>query len=213
MWREEGGGVGKDGEGKEAEMRGEGVKERMHLLREVGCVLLLAQRRAREGCVEEKRGEGMWWAEKRRWGGGRGVAVFKEGENDGSVGSGGGCKKAEEGFQVGERVGMEGEGSVSASGSASGQGDAGVKDGGSLIEAQRRRVKRLRRNQAPESRRASTAAVVPPRSLWERNVKYVRIGKEVGGGWDDVSWLLFTSPLCPFTLSLCYSWSRSLALS
>lgn len=45
------------------------------LLRELGVLLVLAQERAREGSTEVKAGEGKWWAEVPRWGGGAGGEV------------------------------------------------------------------------------------------------------------------------------------------
>lgn len=47
-------------------------RARLDLLREVGLLLQLAQQRRREGRTEVKPGEGKWWAEKPRWGGGEG---------------------------------------------------------------------------------------------------------------------------------------------
>ena len=44
--------------------------EIMDLLKESGLLALLAQRRAREGKDEVKPGEGKWWANTPRWGGG-----------------------------------------------------------------------------------------------------------------------------------------------
>ena len=65
---------------EEGEERGKGVKEMMHLLKEVGLVLLLAQKRAREGKEEETPGKGKWWAENPRWGGGSGLGIEKDQE-------------------------------------------------------------------------------------------------------------------------------------
>lgn len=54
---------------------GQGKQEIMDLLRETGMVLMLAQKRAREGKEEEKPGQDKWWANAPRWGGGKGGEV------------------------------------------------------------------------------------------------------------------------------------------
>ncbi len=52
--------------------QGEGKQEIMDLLREMGLMLTLSQKRAREGKEEELPGKDQWWATKPRWGGGPG---------------------------------------------------------------------------------------------------------------------------------------------
>ncbi|KAK7515990.1 uncharacterized protein IWZ02DRAFT_458080 [Phyllosticta citriasiana] len=53
-------------------------------IREIGSILCIAQERAREGKVERKPGEGMWWTTVPRWGGGPGGEVGEgRGDNDG----------------------------------------------------------------------------------------------------------------------------------
>ena len=54
------------------EPEGEGKQEILDLLRETGLMLMLAQKRAREGKKEEVPGTGKWWANAPRWGGGAG---------------------------------------------------------------------------------------------------------------------------------------------
>ena len=54
---------------------GHGKQETMDLLKESGMVLMLAQKRAREGKEEEKPGQDKWWANAPRWGGGKGGEV------------------------------------------------------------------------------------------------------------------------------------------
>lgn len=54
------------------EAEGEGKQEILDLLRETGLMLMLAQKRAREGKEEEVPGKGKWWANAPRWGGGAG---------------------------------------------------------------------------------------------------------------------------------------------
>lgn len=54
------------------EAEGQGQGELANLLREVGLILNLAQKRAREGQKEPDTSEGKWWVTKPRWGGGPG---------------------------------------------------------------------------------------------------------------------------------------------
>ena len=54
------------------EAEGEGKQEILDLLRETGLMLMLAQKRMREGKEEEVPGKGKWWANAPRWGGGKG---------------------------------------------------------------------------------------------------------------------------------------------
>ena len=54
------------------EAEGEGKQEILDLLRETGLMLMLAQKRAREGKEEEVPGQDKWWANAPRWGGGAG---------------------------------------------------------------------------------------------------------------------------------------------
>lgn len=131
------------------ERPGEGARERLQLLKEVGCVLLLAQRRAMEGKAEVVPGKGKWWTEVPKWGGGSGVALYKDPESEKpATAAGGGKSKL------------------------------------SLIEAQRRRVKRAARRGTEGRTKANV--LVPPSSLWEKNVKYARIGMQREGAGDTV---------------------------
>ena len=57
---------------KAGEQEGSGRAECLDLVREIGSALMMAQKRRREGMVKTKDWEGKWWAEKRRWGGGKG---------------------------------------------------------------------------------------------------------------------------------------------
>ena len=54
------------------EAEGEGKQEILDLLRETGLMLMLAQKRAREGKEEDVPGKDKWWANAPRWGGGVG---------------------------------------------------------------------------------------------------------------------------------------------
>lgn len=57
------------------EAEGEGQGEMANLLREVGLMICMAQKRAREGLAEPDPKKGEWWATKPRWGGGPGGEV------------------------------------------------------------------------------------------------------------------------------------------
>ena len=57
------------------EPEGEGKQEILDLLRETGLMLMLAQKRGREGKKEEVPGAGKWWANAPRWGGRAGGEV------------------------------------------------------------------------------------------------------------------------------------------
>lgn len=54
------------------EVEGEGQGEVTNLIREIGLMLSLAQKRAREGKKEPDPAEGKWWVTEPRWGGGPG---------------------------------------------------------------------------------------------------------------------------------------------
>jgi hypothetical protein len=60
-------------------------KARLDALREVGGLLQLAQERRRQGKVETRPGEGKWWTEKPRWGGGPGGEVEKKDDANADV--------------------------------------------------------------------------------------------------------------------------------
>lgn len=57
------------------EAEGEGQGELANLLREVGLMICMAQKRARDGLTEPDPKKGEWWATTPRWGGGSGGEV------------------------------------------------------------------------------------------------------------------------------------------
>lgn len=93
---------------KEEEWDDKSHDETVSLLREVGLMLNLAQKRAREGQEEPVPGEGQWWVTKPRWGGGPGGEVpSKEVPNgdtndddDDPEGSSKGIKRASKGVKA-----------------------------------------------------------------------------------------------------------------
>lgn len=54
----------------------------LDLSREIVAALIAAQHRAREGKTETRFGEGQWWTQKPRWGGGSGGPIGREIERD-----------------------------------------------------------------------------------------------------------------------------------
>ena len=114
---------------------GQGKQEIMDLMRETGLVLMLAQKRAREGKLEEFPGQDKWWANAPRWGGGRG----------------------------GDAGGVKGE----------------LVDETESTEGPRKRSKKAIKVD-------SWAAIRPPSSTWEKNVAYMRIGRDKKSDFDDV---------------------------
>lgn len=136
---------------KAEEKVGEGKTEILDLLRETGLILMLAQKRAREGKEETIPGEGKWWAHEPRWGGGPG---------------------GETGLAAEEETVEDAEGSS---------------------EGQRKRVKK-------GSKADAWRTVRPPSATWEKNITYLRIGRDKRTEHDDVSriFLLLTrAPLSP----------------
>ena len=126
---------------KAEEKAGEGKTEILDFLRETGLILMLAQKRAREGKEEEIPGEGKWWAHAPRWGGGPG---------------------GETGIAAEEETVEDAEGSS---------------------EGQRKRVKK-------GSKADAWRTVRPPSATWEKNITYLRIGRDKRTEHDDVSLLL-----------------------
>ena len=76
------------------EAEGEGKQEILDLLRETGLMIMLAQKRAREGKEEEVPGKDKWWANAPRWGGGEGgeLGAANE-ENTGDATTSGSSRK------------------------------------------------------------------------------------------------------------------------
>lgn len=64
------------------DVHGEGQGEISIILREIGLMLSVAQKRARDGQGEPEPGEGEWWVTKPRWGGGPGGEVQNTEDNN-----------------------------------------------------------------------------------------------------------------------------------
>lgn len=141
---------------KEKEPDDKGQDEAISLLREVGSMLNLAQKRAREGQEEPIPGEEQWWVTKPRWGGGSGGAVpskevpnghAPDDDDDDPEGSNKGVKRASKGAKP--------------------------------LTAAAKRAKRL---YAMENWKKLN----PGPRRWDRGVVHLQIGKDQGATGDDV---------------------------
>lgn len=201
--------------GTAGEVVGQGKVEILHLLREIGALLLLAQRRAREGQTEPVPGQGSWWVEKRRWGGCSGIAL---GYHD---------EKAES-MDVDDNdkgKGNNDEVAAAAAGAAAGDNDSDAESSKVAADQQQqqqqaqaagstKKGKRTLSNAwdpTPQQAQAIAKSHRPPTSMWEPNITYKRVGHQhvhhddsqgegEGEGedeHDDVSFLLPFSPFPP----------------
>ncbi|KAL3426214.1 hypothetical protein PVAG01_03005 [Phlyctema vagabunda] len=138
------------------------LDERLDLAREVVAVLLTAQQRAREGKTEVRFGEGKWWTEKKRWGGGAGGPIGREAEKVEAVG-------AIDKIGTGEKVESE---VVAAAKAAIGPSPA----------------KRTKKERASGNMSIydNYRKLAPPSSTWDRKARYEAIGKVPGTAFDDV---------------------------
>ena len=185
---------GADSAGKEDE----GKLDRMDVLREVGALLVLAQERAREGKPEIVPGQGKWWAEKPRWGGGTGEPVGTPLQED------------DESFptEVTDALAARAKNSAAASGDGAGasrllfgSSNNGEDDhdgprsakrrsihpgGGSGEEKSEGHKARDKKRKAQLRRRMIAQSHEMPRPLWDKRVEYRQIGKDTGELYDDV---------------------------
>jgi len=144
--------------------------------RELIAALVTAQLRAREGKVENRFGEGQWWATAKRWGGGEGGPIGREVEGDTIVGD------------KDTVVGADNLGESSLL-----PGDAQAPAGGSMGPVPEN-SQRVPFRGAPVSKKPRKTLsmydryrmVRPPSSNWDKKAKYEAIGKIGGSGYDDV---------------------------
>ena len=177
--------------------RAEGETEAIDLVREVGGMLLGAQERDREGCEEKAQGEGKWWTCTPRWGGGSGGPMGWEADwerkqkerekarkEKGDEGGGGEKARAEEGGS--KKRPLSEEVVVRIMGDANGKLEMGGPVDRDLPRTAKgpppRHGSKDGKEIAPRgSRRNPTAerwkAIKPGPSLWDRRLKYMKIGK------------------------------------
>ncbi|EFQ97823.1 hypothetical protein MGYG_00859 [Nannizzia gypsea CBS 118893] len=143
---------------------GQRYVEKCDVLRETAGMLLLAQERARENQVETKPGDGKWWTSTPRWGGL---------PNHGPVG---------EPIPTGpERQQIE-----------PGQSNSPVD--GEATSSKRTKHDRsslsFRRGAGPNNRRISMIerwrSVQPGQGLWDKRMRYIKIGANADSPFDDV---------------------------
>ena len=154
----------------------------MDLLREIGAMLAVAQERAREGKKEVIPGEGKWWAETRRWGGGDGEAVGTPLFDD----------EPEAPRPSGEPSNV-------------------TNDGPPLAKKRSMQIGRERRTKeqrAAQRKKLTAQSYEKPSSTWDKRVEYSRLGKAKDQVFDEVSTslslLLLLLPI-PFLLLFHFS--------
>lgn len=165
------------------ESPGEGQGENANLLREVGVMLSIANKRAREGQMEPDPSEGKWWVSKPRWGGGPGgeLGVSEESQNAKDV-------KPKSPFiqELVDNPPSESKPPVRIRGgidrSTRKQEPESAKEDS---EGSAKGRKRTKRSSAVEN----WENLQPPPSTWEKNVVYKRIGKHKDATYDDVSFI------------------------
>lgn len=160
---------------------GEGKLEALDLLKEVGLGMMLAQKRAREGKVEDIPGTEKWWAHAPRWGGGRGG-----------------------------RMSMPEEEMVELPASHVSQQLEGIPDA-ETVQArvyrgsqQPSKTPERETVEEPVSDRSqprknvrktgSWPDIQPPGRTWEKNVKYQQVGRHWESDYDHVSHCCLCSP-------------------
>lgn len=159
------------------------------VLREVAGMLLCAQERARDGLVEVKPGEGEWWTTEPRWGGA---------QNDGPVGTPIDC---ENGGATNDGNGGSGDKPSSAEepkGSTANNSTADAAAADPATGAAQTSNKRTRHDRNHYMRRSSSSSkklsmfdkwkvVQPGHGLWDKKMKYLKIGGDKDKPYDDVS--------------------------
>ncbi|KAK4691417.1 hypothetical protein P7C71_g5578, partial [Lecanoromycetidae sp. Uapishka_2] len=177
---------------------GEGKAEIHDLLWEVALILMLAQKRGREGRSEETPGAGMWWANARRWGGKAGGGLgFSDDDKieDSTLG------EEQQAGQVSEDITDNTVGGAVFYGNQqpTNSSEDDIVDGLTLDrQSQPENVAHDREAAAPrihhprpKTRRkaGSWPDVQPPSSSkWEKNIKFCRIERNEGGDPTFPEW-------------------------
>lgn len=174
------------------------------LSREIIAALITAQHRAREGKHEERIGRDVWWATKRRWGGGTGGPIGREAEVLESTDSTPALIEGKDERPGAKANFVEGEG-ISSAKNVSSPGAPS-----SLPTGSRRSFKTSFGHGATASGSASAGGSSPPQSPnpkrprkslpaydayrmvrppsmhWDPKTRYAAIGRQRGTGYDDV---------------------------
>lgn len=166
------------------EAPGEGQGESANLLREVGVMLSIADKRSREGQNEPEPSEGKWWESKPRWGGGPGGEV-------------GVSEESQDAKEVDAKSAFEQE-LADESKKAASEPKPPIRFRGGIDRLLRKQEpgstkedsegsakgrKRTKRSNAVESWKT----LQPAKSTWDKNVVYKQIGKHKTATSDDVS--------------------------
>lgn len=140
------------------ETLGSGIGEICDLYREVGAMLLGAQERARHGTTEVRPGEGKWWTTEPRWGGGEGGPAEREEE-----------------------------GKTDSSDNANDERESHCEQKKACKRSKYDHPYLATRRQGRKMSNAEKWKMVQPgASLWDRRMRYQRIGKSSDSLFDDV---------------------------
>ncbi len=178
------------------------MEEVMDLAREVTCLLVTAQQRAREGKEEVKHDEkdpNKWWCFKKRWGGGSGGPIGKE-EDRTPTTDGDSIEPSSAGIErsLAEAASQREESGLGSRPSA--LGALGARDNlddirtalaasgplPTLTAGPSVPGRKLRGKGKTMSLYDNYRMVRPPSSSWDKKCRYIRIGAVDGAEYDDV---------------------------
>ena len=153
---------------------GQGEREVLDVLREIGLMTMLAQKRSREGKKEERPGLEKWWAKAPRWGGG---LCRDEDLTGGDIAEVAGQNGSEVARTVpgGDSIKAEFPGRIQGLNELA--GDKPIEASSELPQRPRKKAKKT----------DAWREVRPPSSTWEKNIKYSCVGRNWESGNDDVS--------------------------
>lgn len=174
-------------------------EQHLDLCREITCIIVCAQQRAREGVAEVKldaEDKKNWWCHKQRWGGGPGGPIGKEESRGGpddeneSVSDGIGkslaeakaAKDEEMAANADHRGMMNGRRGLDSIRSALAAGGPMPSLGNTLVAAAPKKVNKGKTMTMYDNYRA----VRPPSSTWDKKCRYIAVGKVAGAEYDDI---------------------------
>lgn len=164
------------------EMPGHGQGEIANLLREVGSMLSVAQKRSREDQKEPEPSQGQWWVNKPRWGGGPGGEICELEEIQEP-------KEAE--LKLPFVQGLVDEGNTKGETTES----QVTRLGRIAVDRQTRRYTREYSEGSIKGRKRTKKSnainnwknLQSAPSTWEKNIIYKRVGKDKSSALDDVN--------------------------